>query len=213
MKKVTDFIKPNILIVFGALMLLYYMNWLQDQGAGLAIGIVAMILSAYYLTIGILQVLMGDKLSNSLKKVFEMLSVCLFAVFMFVFFLLSTIECAKIDGFMGPTAWIIAILSMIASLALAAIYAVAKFGKAPIMQRLAYLFSAIFALVLLLNIIFDGAGNPRILGNINVLLVCLYGVFVFYSFSAIGKAEDSPKQVEEQPANEEEDLPQEENNI
>lgn len=209
MKKVTDFIKPNILIVFGALMLLYYMNWLQDQGAGLAIGIVAMVLSAYYLAVGIIQVLMGDKLSNSLKKVFEVLSVCLYAVFMFVYFLLSMIECAKIDGYMGPTAWIIAILSLIASLALAIVYALAKFGKAAVVQRLAYLFSAIFALALLLNIVFDFSGNSRILGNVDILLVCIYAIFVFYLFSSLGKAEEQPKQVEQQEEGQE-DLPSDE---
>ena len=39
MKKVTDFLKPNILIILGALLLLVYINLLQGNGAALAIGI------------------------------------------------------------------------------------------------------------------------------------------------------------------------------
>ena len=39
MKKIGDFLKPNMFIIFGALLLLYFLNYLSLNGASLAIGI------------------------------------------------------------------------------------------------------------------------------------------------------------------------------
>ena len=194
MKKLTDFLKPNILIILGALLFLYYMNWLSNQGAGLAIGIVAVICAIYYIAIGVLEIIVGNKFSPQLKKIFELISVSLFAIFMFLFFLLSAVQGAKIENYMGPTAWIIAILSMVASLALVAIYAISKFVEKPIMVRFAMLFSAIFALALLLNVLFNGRGNPVVLGNIDVILTVIYVVFLFYLFNSFHKEEVQEKE-------------------
>ena len=41
MKKLADFLKSNILVVFGALMLVYHLNYLSYGGAALAIGLAA----------------------------------------------------------------------------------------------------------------------------------------------------------------------------
>ena len=191
MKKVSEYLKPNILIVFGALLFLYYLNFLSYRGAGLALGIMAVILSVYYLTIGILFVLIGNKFSPSVEKIFSVISVSLFAIFMFVYFLLMTINLARV---MGPTAWTIEILSMIASLALLAIYTVSKFVSSPVVLRLAYLFSLIFMLALLLDLLFDGTGNSRVLGNIDVLLVVIYAVFAFFLFNSLEKTDALPEQ-------------------
>lgn len=209
MKKVTDFLKPNILIVFGALLLLYYLNWLQYQGAGLALGIIAIVLSAYYLAIGILGVIIGNKFSAGTKKIFDVISVSLFAAFMFTYFLLFTINGARN---MGPTAWTINILSMIASLALIVVYILAKFANKDILLRFAYLFAAIFALALLLNILFDGNGNADVLGNLNILLVAIYVLFTFYLFDSLARndASPAPKQVKEKEDNQEEPAKEEE---
>ena len=194
MKKLTDFLKPNILIILGALLFLYYMNWLSNRGAGLAIGIVAVICAIYYIAIGVLEIIVGNKFSPQLKKIFELISVSLFAIFMFLFFLLSAVQGAKIENYMGPTAWIIAILSMVASLALVAIYAISKFVEKPIMVRFAMFFSAIFALALLLNILFNGRGNPVVLGNIDVILTVIYVAFSFYLFNSFHKEEVQEKE-------------------
>ena len=113
MKKIGDFLKPNMFIIFGALLLLYFLNYLSLNGASLAIGIFAVILSTYYLVVGILGILIGNKFSLQLKKIFEVLSVSLFGAFMFIYFLLTTINGAQINGLMGPTAWIVQILSIL----------------------------------------------------------------------------------------------------
>ena len=194
MKKVTDFLKPNILIVFGALLLLFFLNYLQYTGGTLAIGIIAVIMSVYYLAIGILGIIVGDKLP---KKIFDIISICFFPVFMFILFLIQTIQAAQINNYMGPTAWIIAILSMIAALALPAIYLLARLmNKGPLM-RFAYLFAAIFVLALLLSILFNARGDSVVLGNINMILVAIYASYVFFLFSCLGAPEEAPKAVEE----------------
>jgi len=177
--KVTDILKPNILIIFGALLLLFYMDWLSFGGAELAIGIIGVICSVYYLIVGILSIVMGGKLSQSVKTVLDVISVVLFTVFMFVFFLIDTIGNANI---MGPTDWVISIVSMIASLSLAAIYSISKFVDKAVVARLAYLLSAIFALVLLLNVLTTAGGT---LGGINIFLAAIYACFIFYLFNSL----------------------------
>ena len=210
MKKATDFLMPNILIIFGALLFLFFLNYLSGQGATLAIGIIATIVSVYYLAIGILGLFFGDKFP---KKVIEVISVCLFAVFMFTYFLIALIQAAQIDNFMGPTAWIIAILSLAGSLALAGIYPAAKFVNKKGLLGLAYLFSAIFALVLILNILFTPRGNSTVLGNIDLILVAIYGVFVIYLFGTLkpaGEVEEKREKVTEvEPAEEQPQEPAE----
>lgn len=186
MKKITDYLEQNILIIFGALLFIYYLNYLAYGGAALALGISAIIISAYYLTVGILLALIGNKLSPKAKKMFNLLSVSLFAVFMFIKFLLLTINAASA---MGPTAWTIKILSMAASLALIVIFIVSKFSTESFVYRLAHLFSLIFVLVLLLDILFDLGGNSKTLGDIDVLLVVIYGFYSFYLFASFEKTE------------------------
>ena len=197
MKKIGDFLKPNMFIIFGALLLLYFLNYLSLNGASLAIGIFAVILSAYYLVVGILGILIGNKFSPQLKKIFEVLSVSLFGAFMFIYFLLTTINGAQINGLMGPTAWIVQILSMAAALGLAVVYTIARLVNTDALMRFAYLFSAIFALALLLNILFDISGNSRLLGNVDILLVVIYVIFTFYLFSTLTNKAESKEESQE----------------
>ena len=197
MKKIGDFLKPNIFIIFGALLLLYFLNYLSLNGASLAIGIFAVILSTYYLVIGILGILIGNKFSPQLKKIFEVLSVSLFGAFMFIYFLLTTINGAQINGLMGPTAWIVQILSMAAALGLAVVYTIARLVNIDALMRFAYLVSAIFALALLLNILFDISGDSRLLGNVDILLVVIYVIFTFYLFSTLTNKAESKEEPEE----------------
>ena len=197
MKKIGDFLKPNMFIIFGALLLLYFLNYLSLNGASLAIGIFAVILSTYYLVVGILGILIGNKFSPQLKKIFEVLSVSLFGAFMFIYFLLTTINGAQINGLMGPTAWIVQILSMAAALGLAVVYTIARLVNIDALMRFAYLFSAIFALALLLNILFDISGNSRLLGNVDILLVVIYVIFSFYLFSTLTNKAESKEESQE----------------
>ena len=206
-------LRPNILIIFGALLILYYMNWLQGGGAMLALGIVAVVMAAYYVAIGVLGIVIGDKLP---KKVFDIISASLYPLFMFVYFLITLINLAGIANYMGPTAWVIAILSLIGSLGLAVLYPLAKLTNDKLLTKLSFLFAPIFALILLLNIVFDSQGNSNVLGMIDMILLAIYLVYCFYLFSAMGgeepasaaeKGAEEPQQ-EEVPAQEFEQEPE-----
>ena len=68
MKKVSELIKPYITIIFGALLLLIYLNYLSFKEMALAIGIIAVVIASFSLVGGILFVVMGDKMNDTLKK-------------------------------------------------------------------------------------------------------------------------------------------------
>ena len=73
-----------------------------------------------------------------------------------------------------------------------------------VLLRFAYLFSAIFALVLLLNLLFANSGDAKNLGQIDVILTVIDIAFVFYLFNSLGSAESipAPAKKEEQPKEE-----------
>ena len=96
---------------------------------------------------------------------------------------------------MGPTGWVIKILSMIAALALAAFFIVFKLVNVPVIKRLTLLFAGIFALAMLLDILFDDRGFGDLLGNINMISLAIYAIFASILFSNVLK-EDTPKEVE-----------------
>ncbi len=196
MKKLHEFIKPFLSIILGALLLLFYMNWLTGQDAQLAIGIIAIVMAAYYLTVGILGVVLGDKLGNA-KKIFDIISICFFPTFMFVYFLVVTINGASV---IGPTGWVILILSMISSLALVVAFIIASFVKAQVFKRFTILFAATFVLALLLNLLFDLAGNPIVLGNFNIIAFVIYFIYtnMLLSSLSIGKEKKAKPEEEQQ---------------
>ena len=176
MKKVGDLIKPFAAIILGALLLLAYLNDLQAQGGQLIIGIFALIFAIYYMGIGIVSVIVGDKMPAGAKKVFDVLSIALFPLFMFIYYVAN---CADWAAGLGPSGWIIIILSMNGSIIFSALFVVAAFVKVPVLKRLAQLFGAIFVLALLLNLVFTVSGNPNALGDINVINVVIYSLFTF----------------------------------
>ena len=183
MKKLTDIIKPVISIIFGVILFLVYMNWLQsDAGSVIALGVIAIVLACFYVASGILAILLGEKMPDVLKKVFDIIAISAYAIFVFVYTIILITWNA--DG-MGPTAWFIAIFTLSAAIAFAGIYIVAKCVKAKILSRLALLFAAIFVLALLLNVLFGTDGNPTVLGNISVIQVFLYGLYAYMAFSAL----------------------------
>ena len=212
MKKVFEFIKPFLAIILGALMFLYFLNWLGYREGALAIGIIAVIFSSYYMALGILGVVLGDKLGK-IKKVLDIVAIGLFPLFMFVYFLIITISMAE---YYGPNGWVLAITSMVGCLGMLVMYLLASLAENSAMKKLVSLFAAIFVLVLLLNILFDVQGNPNVLGNIDIILFVIYIIYssmLFVSVAALSEkkaeaapAEEEPKEetpVEEKPAEEE----------
>ena len=81
---------------------------------------------------------------------------------------------------MLPTAWIISIFSIIATLIMIFIYIVAFYLKNKYLDKLNILFSSLFILVLLLNLLFDPLGVPINLGNISIV-----GFIIYFSYSSV----------------------------
>ena len=175
---------------------------MQYQDEALALGIIAVILAAYYVARGVLGVVVGDKMPQKLTLVFDILSVCLFAMFMFMQTLLTVVEIHKlaaemnIPADMGPTAWTIAICNMAAALGLVGFYIVSKFVKAKVVARFAMMFGAIFVLSLILDVLFDSNGSAVALGNIVVAVLLLYVTYTVMLFNSFSKAEKIEEKAE-----------------
>lgn len=181
MKKLSDYFKTNILVILGALLLIKYLDFLSFKGLYLALGIIALVLATYYIVLGIVIAVMGSKFSAQPLKVCEMLSVSLFALFIFLSFLFMTIDMAEL---MRVSNWVINILSMVVSLVFAISYIAYKLASKSNIIRFVSLFALLFILALLLDIIFNAGG---ILGNIDVFLVAIYLSYSFYLFSFLEK--------------------------
>ena len=210
MKRLHEILKPFLAIILGALLLLRYLNFLQGQGATLAIGIVAMVLAAFYLGVGVVGFTLNNKLPGPAKKVFEVGAVVAFPLFMFVFFLLVTIRLA--DNNLGPNGWFLAILKMIACIAFASVYCVAAFVKNRHLNKFSLLLAAVFVLALLLEVLFDAWGDAVGLGGIivvEVVIFFIYGNILFNSLPVKDFAQKQAEPEEEAPAEEELDEPEE----
>lgn len=211
MKKIKELLKPFIFIIFGALLFLCYFNGLSSEGAGLAISIIAIVLAAYFLVVGILSVVLGDKLGKA-KGLLNLIGVATYPLFFFVVELITLINLADVEGFLGPTGWTISILTLAASLGLGALLFVSYFVRSKELHRMTFLFGAIFVLALLLDILLALDGSPAALGDVVILQVVLYGAYVSMMFDALSslkenkesKKAEEPKEekAEEQPAEE-----------
>ena len=211
MKKIKELLKPFIFIIFGALLFLMFFNYLGVGGALLAIGIVAVVLSSYFIVVGILSVVLGDKLGKA-KGVLNLVGVATFPLLMGVIFLLDLIGKAQDDyTYLGPSGWTIAILSIASAFALGILLFIAYFVKSKGLHRVTFLFGAIFVLALLLDVLVQD-GFAVALGQIIVLQVVLYGCYVSMLFEVLSsfKENKEPKHVEEKKEEPEAEEPKEE---
>ena len=200
MKKPQILAKPFLVVIFGALLLLFYLNWLSFGGAALALGIIALVISAFYLVYGIFMIFAAGKLSESAGKIMNLCALCAFPVFTFVYFLIMTINAA---GNFGPNGWVIALLSMISSLGLAFLLIANQFAPAAGLTKLLRLCGIVFSLALLLSILFDAQGNANNLGEIDIITTVIDGIFVYLLFQELGTGDKAaPKESEETSAEE-----------
>ena len=195
MEKIKELVKPFLSIIFGALIFLYHFDWLQLDGSFLALGIIAIILGAYLITVGILNTVLGDALAKKVKSLLEFIGVASYVLFMGVYFLLILIESSSI---LGPSGWTVGILSVAAGLGCGILLFISYFVKVNELNRIASLFGAIFALALLLDVLLP-QGTPVLFGNIIVLQVVMYAIAVSLVFSTLGQLDekDSEKVSEE----------------
>ena len=198
MKKIKDLLKPFISIIFGALLFLCYFDGLSSQGSGLALGIIAIILAVYFLVIGILSVVLGDKLGTA-KGVLNLVGVATFPLYFGVYELLRLIALAKIEGYLGPTAWTISIVTISAAFTLGILLFIAYFVKSKGLHRVTFLFGAIFVLALLLDVLLLADGSAATIGQVVILQVVLYSAYISMLFEVLSsfKENKEPKQFEE----------------
>ena len=210
MKKVSELLKPYLEIIFGALLFLFHFNWLGFGGAYLALGIIAVVLSVYFIVVGILSVALGDHLPKKVKNILTVVGAGVYALFLGTYFLIGLIQAAKAANEyewstpLGPNGWTIAIVSIAASYALGVLLILAYFLKKSALSRITMMFGAIFVLALLVDILISD-GNPVVLGNIVVLKVILYVTFVGILFQILPllnfkKEKPVEEKKEEQPA-------------
>lgn len=192
MKKVQEIIKPFLAIILGALILLYFFNWLTLEGAGLAIGIIALVIAVYYIAVGILTVLLGEKLKGA-RKILDAVSMALFPIFIFVYFLIVIVNAGSEYG---PTGWVIAITTLSTSIITAGAIVVATFVNVKVIKRIAKLIALIFILTLLLNILFTPQGNPIVLGNFDIVLFVIYFVYSYMLLSSLSSLESKERKAE-----------------
>ena len=135
MKRISDLIWPFLGIVFGALLLLVYLNYLQADipGRYIALGVIAVIIASFYLASAIVIFAAGDKLPAGLKNIFNVLGIVLFPTLIFVENIISIVD---LEGALGTTGWILMITSLVGSLTFAALYCVAVFSKVKVIERL-----------------------------------------------------------------------------
>lgn len=189
MKKIQEVAKPFLSIVFGALLLLTYLNWLSLGGGALVIGIIALLMSLYYLGAGITEAVAGEKLSPKVKKVFDIINISLFSAFASIYYLLYI---TNLSDRMGPTGWIVALAALLLSLALAVFSIVARLVPIVIFRRLDVLFSALFMAALVLTLLFDSVGNPITLGSIDVISLVIYALFGVMLLESLTNKEAEP---------------------
>ena len=199
MKRLHEIIRPFLAIILGALLLLMHLNSLQGEGEVLAIGIIAMVLAAFYIGVGVVGLTLNNRLPGTAKKVFEVGAVIALPLFEFVYFLLVTIMLAEN---LGPNGWFLAILKMIASLAFAVVFLVAGLVKNRHLNKLALLLASVFILALLLEVLFDVLGNAVGLGNIVVVEVVVYFLYGNILFNSLPSIKGEPSPVEEPEAEE-----------
>ena len=227
MKKVQSAIKPFLAIIIGALLFLYFLNYLSSSDAILAEGIVGIIVAVLFLGIGVVGVILADKLPELVKKILELSAIGLFSIFLFVLTLINLIQVYDrfddLNRKVPPTGWVVAISGMIVYLllpmALVAFYILTKIFHKKIFARFAALISGIFAVVALLSLLFQTNeisvqfGVQIVLGNIDVIFTVIMFAFclILCEFCKdLENMKEEPKKVEEAPKEESKEEPKEE---
>ena len=134
-------------------------------------------------------------MSEGLRKVFDIVSLVLFPLFIFVYYLLITILTADA---IGPAGWIIVIVSMAGSICAAIICPLARAIKNSTLKKLGLLFAAVFVTVLLMNLVFDVDGSPNVFGNVVIVELVVDILFASMIFACLSKEEKEKKAEEEE---------------
>ena len=197
MKKLSEMVRPFLSIIFGALLFLSFFNYLQFQGAALAVGIIATVLTAYYVCVGIVNIFV--KLEEKTKGLLDMCSIALYLVFLFVVYLLAIIGEAKAGewGTWGPLGWTLNIIYMSVSLVLALLFVGARLTGNGALGKFTSLFATIFVGSLVLQLAIAADGTQTAFGDIVILDLVMKACFAYMLFLGLGGLNKTPEQKQE----------------
>lgn len=209
MKRVYEMVKPFFSIIFGALLLLVYLNALNGAGGALAFGIIGVVLGAFYICKGIAVVLFSEKFSNNARAGLEVAGVVLYPLFVGAS---SIYVIININAAFGPTAWVIYILGVATSFIFALAYLGSRFTNNTSLKNVATLFGLSFGLYLVLDLLFNANGNVVQIGDLSIVALILRALYIYFMIEGIiadPRFEFAPKKAVEEPAAYEEAKPEE----
>ena len=201
MKKIRELLKPFLEIIFGAIVFFTFSGFLQTTGGYLALGIIAVVVAAYFIVVGILTIVLGEKLSKKCRHLLKVSGITAFAWLITAEFIILLVAFAEVGDF-PVNGWIIYILTIASSFGFGLLLLLAQFADSKFINRLAQLFGAVFVLSLLLNVLIP-SGVPVSLGGIVILQVVLYVAYAIMAFESMGELKvSSAPSKEEKPAQE-----------
>ena len=195
MKKIRDFIKPYLLIIFGTLFLLLYSDLLDGGTGDIIFGVFAIIFAVYYVTVGVIKIAAADKVKDGVRNILDFLAYTLFPFFMFAFGIFTLI-----DAFNALQVNIIIIwfLIIVSALLLMIFQGFVKLGKADNCARVVFLFDALFVISMALMTLFQRWNMALLAITIGfVIEVIFIASFAFILLD--NKEEDKPKENADKP--------------
>ena len=213
MKKFYRILTPIFPIILGALLLLLYVNnFAAGGGVNITFGIIGLLVAIFYLSAGIVPLLLGNKLPVALARVFEIGVVILYPALLFAGSLTLMIQNA--DN-LRVNAWIIEILSLVSCLGFVLLYCIAVGFRKSSLNPFVQIFGLTVILALVLDLIFTSTGAVIAIGDLALVTLITYSCYVAILLPALLKmvevVEDAPKQEapEEAEAPAEEEAPAE----
>ena len=183
MKKINEGFKPFFPIIFGTILLLTYLNFLNNIGGQLVLGIISLIFAIYYIAMGVLMILAKEKLAKY-ENLLSTIGIVLYPIFLFTYYLIVMIQGNKILELVG---WIIAIAMMIVSLGSAILILLSYFVDNNLIKKLAQFFGLLLAVMILVTLLFDELGVVIVIGNIVPVILALKCIYCLMLYNELGE--------------------------
>lgn len=185
MEKIRNLIKPYLAVVFGVLFLLANLNYLTGGRATVVtVGVFALIFAIYYIAYGLVAALFSNKIPANVKKPLDVVVICLYPLFEFIISLIMIIENANM---IGPSGWIIIILTLISSIAFVVLYVMGNFVNGLKLDGIIYLLGFIFTVALVVSHIFYLDGTPIIIGDVAIVDIAIVAIYISMMFASFKK--------------------------
>ena len=175
MKKILDLVKPFIAIVFGALVIMLYLNGMSVGGTTTVRSVFAFIVGSYFIVVGLLGMICAEQIGEKPLRILNAIGISVYASF---FFLTTVLDFADYHDGYGVNGWVVADFTFAVALGFAVLNIIAIFVNNRILGRIANILGMLFVLALVLDILFDEVGNPVRLGLVSVLLVVVHATFI-----------------------------------